>query len=173
VYDGDTLTLGDQRRVRFLGIDAPELKEKQPFAEEAKQFVQNLCRKGQDIWLSFEGDRQDHYGRLLAFLWVPQGKGWVCVNEAIVAAGLATVYVPNASSKLFNKDKLIALQREARLHKRGMWSKFQDTLVVKTSNGAAYHIRSCSYLESTHHLTEMRSSQAADLGLHPCRKCLA
>lgn len=33
VYDGDTLTLIDERRVRFLGIDTPEIKEKQPFAE--------------------------------------------------------------------------------------------------------------------------------------------
>ena len=31
VYDGDTLTLDDGMRVRFLGIDTPEMKENQAF----------------------------------------------------------------------------------------------------------------------------------------------
>lgn len=71
VYDGDTLTLIDERRVRFLGIDTPELKEKQPFAEEAKVYTKNLCHK-QEIWISYEPghEKQDHYGRLLCFVWV-------------------------------------------------------------------------------------------------------
>ena len=45
VYDGDTLTLVDERRVRFLGIDTPEVKEKQPFAEEAKEYTKSRCHK--------------------------------------------------------------------------------------------------------------------------------
>jgi endonuclease YncB( thermonuclease family) len=32
VYDGDTLTLPDQSRVRFLGTDTPELQTRQPCA---------------------------------------------------------------------------------------------------------------------------------------------
>ena len=41
VYDGDTLTLTDERRVRLLGIDTPEIKEKQPYAEEAKAYTKD------------------------------------------------------------------------------------------------------------------------------------
>ena len=37
VYDGDTLTLVDERRVRLLGIDTPEIKQKQPCIPDLSQ----------------------------------------------------------------------------------------------------------------------------------------
>jgi micrococcal nuclease len=177
VYDGDTLTLRDERRVRLLGIDTPELKEQQPFAAEAKAYTKDKCDDSDNnIWISFDGDRQDHYGRLLAFVWVAQsdGDGYLCVNEGIVAAGLASVYKPNTKmAPLHNWIKLIALQTQAREDKRGQWRTFVDTTVYKTANGAAYHKRSCEHLSEVRHLTELSSSAAAAQGLHPCRTCLS
>ena len=41
------------------------------------------CNK-QDIWISFEpnGEKEDHYGRLLCFVWVSAGSdGYLCINE--------------------------------------------------------------------------------------------
>ena len=172
VYDGDTLTLIDERRVRFLGIDTPEIKEKQPFAEEAKEYTKSRCHK-KDIWLSFEGERQDHYGRLLAFVWVQEGGGYLCVNEGIVAAGYASVYAPNVKSKTKNFDKMIAMQTQARADGKGMWSNFQNRTVVKTANGSAYHVRSCQHLSNVRNLEEMSESAAMDKGLHACRTCLS
>lgn len=174
VYDGDTLTLADERRVRFLGIDTPELKEKQPYAQEAKDYTKGLCDR-RELWISFEPGqpKEDHYGRLLAFVWVQQGGGYLCVNEGIVAAGYATAYTPNASSKLHNWDKFIRLQNEARAAKKGMWSSFTDSVVYKTTNGSAYHQRNCKHLSTSHNLSEMKASAASALGLHPCRTCLA
>jgi endonuclease YncB( thermonuclease family) len=174
VYDGDTLTLTDERRVRLLGIDTPEIKEKQPFAQEAKQYTKERCDK-KDIWISFEpsGDKEDHYGRILAYVWVPEGGRYLCVNEGIVAAGFASAYRPNTSTKLHNWDKLVALQKEARTAGRGMWSTFEDYTVVKTANGSAFHKRSCEHLSNTRNLTELKASEATEMGLHPCRTCLA
>mmetsp|Transcript_18322 Transcript_18322/g.44972 ORF Transcript_18322/g.44972 Transcript_18322/m.44972 type:complete len:269 (+) Transcript_18322:174-980(+) len=174
VYDGDTLTLVDERRVRFLGIDTPEVKEHQAFSQEAKAYTKGLCDK-KDIWISFEPgqNKEDHYGRLLAFVWVQQGSGYLCVNEGIVLAGLANAYTPNADSKLHNWDKFLALQDQARAAKRGLWSTFEDINVVKTANGSAYHKRTCDNLANIRHLTEMKASEAARQGLHPCRTCFA
>lgn len=176
VYDGDTLTLVDERRVRFLGIDTPEIKENQPYAQEAKAYTKDRCHK-KDIWLTYEpgGEKTDHYGRLLAFVWVPadNGDGYLCINEGIIAAGFATAYRPNSSTTFHNWDTLIALQKSARDNKRGMWSSFEDYSVVATRNGAAFHVRSCEHLSNSHNLTEMKASEATDKGLHPCRTCLA
>lgn len=174
VYDGDTLTLTDERRVRFLGIDTPEIKEKQPFAQEAKAYTKDRCDK-KDIWISFEPGqaKEDHYGRLLAFVWVSQGDGYLCVNEGIVAAGFASAYVPNQNSKLHNWDKFIALQSEARAQGRGMWSSFEDDTVYKTANGSAFHRKDCEHLSNVRHLTELKRSEAMEKGLHACRTCLA
>ena len=178
VYDGDTLTLVDERRVRLLGIDTPEIKEKQPYAEEAKAYTKDRCHK-KEIWISYEpnGEKQDHYGRLLAFVWVPadNGSGYLCINEGIVENGYASAYRPNSDTTLHNWDKLVALQKSARDNKRGMWSTFKDYSVVATRNGSAYHLRSCEHLANTHNnnLTEMMASDATDKGLHPCRTCLS
>lgn len=176
VYDGDTLTLVDERRVRLLGIDTPEIKENQPYAQEAKAYTKDRCHK-KDIWLSYEpgGDKEDHYGRLLAFVWVPadNGDGYLCINEGIVAAGYATAYRPNTHTNFHNWDTLIALQKSARDNKRGMWSSFKDYSVVATKNGSAFHVRSCEHLSNSHNLISMQASAATDKGLHPCRTCLA
>lgn len=174
VYDGDTLTLTNERRVRFLGIDTPEVKEKQPFAQEAKAYTKDLCHK-QEIHLSFEssGDKEDHYGRLLAFVWVPADGGYLCVNEGIVAAGLARVYLPKKDAQLYNFDKMLKLQKEARAAGKGLWSVFEDYDVVATANGSAFHKRSCEHLSNVRNFREMTASEAVDQGLHPCRTCLA
>jgi endonuclease YncB( thermonuclease family) len=180
VYDGDTLTLTDERRVRFLGVDAPEIKQQQAFAKEAKEYTKQLLtsRKDQEVWISFEPGqaREDSYGRLLAFVWVrsdedKENNGYMCVNEGLVAGGYATAYTPNASAKMHNWNKFVALQNEARQGKRGLWSTFHDDVVYKTANGSAYHKKSCEHLAAIRNLTELKASDAAAQGLHPCRTC--
>lgn len=172
VYDGDTLTLMDERRVRFLGIDTPELAEKQPLAQEAKDYTKERCHK-KEIYLVIDGE--DHYGRLLGWVYVQEadGSGYLCVNEGLIEQGLAFAYIPNKDDKPFNWDKLLELQSQARSAKRGVWRRFQDETVVATVNGSAYHKRSCSHLSKSKNLTELKISQAADKGLHPCRTCMS
>jgi micrococcal nuclease len=175
VYDGDTLTLTDERRVRFLGIDTPEIKQKQAYAQEAKAYTKSLCEKNHDVWISFESghDKEDHYGRLLAFVWVKQSDGYLCLNEGIVAEGLANAYLPSQSAKLHNWDKFLALQDQACAAKKGIWSSFEDITVYKTTNGSAYHKRSCKHLQNSRNIIELKASEASAKGLHPCRMCLA
>ena len=46
VYDGDTVKLADGRRLRFIGINAPEIghhgEPNQPFAAQARVFLVNM-----------------------------------------------------------------------------------------------------------------------------------
>ena len=173
VYDGDTLTLEDERRIRFLGVDTPELKEKQPFAQEAKDYTKGHCHK-KSIYLVSEG--KDHYDRILGWIYVQVdgggGGGYLCVNEGLVAEGLAYAYTPKKDDRPFNWDKLVTLQSQARTSRKGVWKSFVDSDVVATANGSAYHKRSCEHLSNVKHLTEMKISEATDKGLHPCRTCL-
>ena len=175
VYDGDTLTLVDERRVRLLGIDTPEMKPPQPYSEEAKQYTKSRCNK-QEIWLLIDGE--DHYGRLLAHIFVNNNHNnnsdkYLCINEGLVHEGFALYYTPKKDAKTFNWKKLIDLQSEARSSKRGVWKSFKDILVVKTTNGSAYHQRSCSHLSNIRNVQELKISAATDIGLHPCRTCMA
>ncbi|KAL7581271.1 hypothetical protein ACA910_006042 [Epithemia clementina (nom. ined.)] len=173
VYDGDTLTLVDERRVRLLGIDTPELAEKQPYAQEAKDYTKLHCYQ-RSVWLVIDGE--DHYGRVLAHVFVPsdEHKGfYLCINEGLVEKGFAYTYIPSKDKQTFNWDKLIKLQTQARKAKRGLWSNFKDNVTVHvTLNGAAYHQdKGCQHLQKVKHLKEMKVSAAMDQGLHPCRTC--
>lgn len=173
VYDGDTLTLEDKRRVRFLGIDCPELQEKQPFAQEAKDYVADKCRN-KDVYFSFEpgGEKTDRYGRLLAWVWVGQGTGYLNINEALVSEGLANVYSPNPK-KLQNSSKLIALQKKARESRVGKWRSYKDVQVYRTKNGKAFHKQNCKHLARSTNLQKISASKGTDQGLYPCRACLS
>ena len=152
----------------------PELKEKKSsFAQEAKDYTKQRCHK-KTIFLVIDGE--DHYGRLLAHVFVPEessNDGYLCVNEGLIQQGLAYAYIPKKDQKKFNWEKILAMQSEARSSKRGVWSNFKDSIVVATTNGAAYHQRSCSHLSRSKNLTELKVSEAADKGLHPCRTCMA
>ncbi|CAB9499927.1 function [Seminavis robusta] len=171
VYDGDTLCLVDGRKVRFLGIDTPELKPIQPFALEAKEYATRHCDK-REIYL--EGDSTDRFGRLLSVVWtkLPDGR-YLNVCEGLVAAGLATVYHvsgdPNGKSP---SKKMVSLQNEARNTPLGLWKDFVDRNVVVTKYGAAYHLPTCRHLARSRNTRVLTASKALDQGLHPCRTCL-
>lgn len=174
VYDGDTLTLVDERRVRLLGVDTPELQEKQAYAEEAKTFTKQHCHK-RDIYLDIYGT--DKYGRLLAIVWVPldttNDSLFLNINEGLVANGLATVYKANKNERLPNFKTLLALQNTARLQNLGLWKNFVERNVVVTRYGAAYHLPTCRHLARSHNTEILKASAAIDRGLHACRTCLA
>jgi endonuclease YncB( thermonuclease family) len=178
VYDGDTITLYNKRRVRLLGIDTPELQNPtQAFSQAAKDYTSERCLE-QQIWITLEdgGEEEDRYGRLLAWVWIDNGDGtFECVNEGLLKEGLATVYTPSKGKKLRSMEKLLSLQKEARTSQQGLWNSFQDYEVVKTSFGTAFHHKNgtCEHLKRSKNQTTTQATIALDEGRHACRTCLA
>ena len=127
VIDGDTLEIavpdGAQpvTRVRFWGIDTPELAKRdthrpaEPFADEAAAYVRGLCR-GQKVRLSLEPHRlRGRYGRLLAFVALPDG---TVLNEQLLAVGLARAD-GRFSHRWMGRYELI--QQRAQNEALGLW----------------------------------------------------
>ncbi len=115
VFDGDTILLADNKRIRLIGIDTPEKGE--PFSEEAKTFLKNRVL-GQKVRLLPCKERPaDHYGRMLAFVY----KNNKDVGEALLGKGLArTLFVGpcgRAGAKAYR-----ALERKAFRARLGIWS---------------------------------------------------
>jgi len=78
VFDGDTLTVSDGRRVRLIGADAPEMGRdgnlSEPMAIAARDYLRRLIfSAGQTLELHYDSERQDHYGRTLAHAFLPDG----------------------------------------------------------------------------------------------------
>ena len=79
VTDGDTVILADERKIRLIGINTPELarddKPAQPLAIRARDRLRQLLfRHGNRVRLGYGEDRKDRYGRTLANLWTPDGE---------------------------------------------------------------------------------------------------
>ncbi len=117
VIDGDTIDVelgGLIRRVRYIGINAPE--REQPFYAEATEANRRLV-EGKPLLLVRDVSETDRYGRLLRY--VIAGK--VFVNLALVREGYAQVHT--APPDVSCAAAFIKAEREARAAGRGLWGR--------------------------------------------------
>ncbi|MDO8504094.1 MAG: thermonuclease family protein [bacterium] len=112
VIDGDTVELSDGTRVRYIGVDTPE--PGQCFGEAATEANAKLI-ENQKVRLEMDIEKQDKYGRTLAYVW----RDTKLINEELVREGFATVttYAPNVKYV----ERFLAAQKEARDAERGIW----------------------------------------------------
>ena len=121
VIDGDTSRLEGGRRVRYVGINAPEKGD--PHAEEATLANRRLV-EGKTVRLEFGRSRQDQYDRLKAYVFV----GDTFVNEALLRQGHAH-FSPPAEEKY--RERLCQAQQEARAAGVGIWERSPEWGAVK------------------------------------------
>lgn len=115
VIDGDTVVLTSGERVRYIGIDAPELSPEEPFAKEALKENQRLV-EGKLVRLERDVSDRDRYGRLLRYVYIDG----LLVNAELVNLGLARAeaYPPDTKYQtLLEESEQIARKRQ-----RGIWS---------------------------------------------------
>ncbi|MFQ5508185.1 MAG: thermonuclease family protein [Leptospirillia bacterium] len=125
VIDGDTVELVRKTKVRYIGIDTPEVRRREgrqwifdpePFALEAKAENARLVG-GREIRLEFDRERTDRYGRLLAYVYLDD----MMVNEQMLLKGLARAraYPPN----LHHQKRLKQAEARAKAAGVGIWSQ--------------------------------------------------
>jgi len=117
VIDGDTIIIEGGYRVRYIGIDTPEIHPvPEPFGIEAWQANRKLV-EGKEVRLELDVSQTDRYGRLLRYVFVDD----TFVNAELVRRGLARAkaYPPD----IRYQDYLEKLETEARQARRGMWGK--------------------------------------------------
>jgi micrococcal nuclease len=140
VFDGDTIQVkfsdGTSRRVRFIGVDAPEIDDPREAvalrARLAERFVfYHLHRK--TVGLSYDWTPADKYGRVLAY--IHTGKGEV-FNEIIIRSGFAFVYLKFPFRSDY-QERFSRAQEEARTGRRGLWLEGQPEVI------AASQARAC------------------------------
>ena len=122
VSDGDTLRLSDDRRVRIVGINTPELahngRPAEPLADKAHAELQRLVRTSENrVGLRLGEENKDRHGRLLAHVFLANGQS---VEAHMLEAGLASrvAIAPN----VWNQDCLAQAEDEARQAERGIWN---------------------------------------------------
>ena len=128
VIDGDTIEVsiaGESYKVRYIGIDTPELDDKRPkfcaLAQEATRYNRELV-EGKTVRLEKDISETDQYGRLLRYVYV----GDTLVNAELVREGLAWAKVYQPDIKYQNI--LEKAEAEAKRDKIGIWALNQQLL---------------------------------------------
>jgi endonuclease YncB( thermonuclease family) len=122
VYDGDTFELMDGSKIRLLGIDTPELRDREgrfkpePLAREAADFTRARVMSG-PLRLTYDGERRDAYGRWLAQVTLADGSD---LNAELLRRGLARVYERSQAARLEDYKKIEAQARKRGL---GLWKQ--------------------------------------------------
>lgn len=128
VYDGDTVRLVDGRRVRLIGINAPEIGRdgapSDPFAQRARQALMELAGPKTRVGLRYDETRTDKYRRSLAHLFLGNGTS---LQEELLDQGLATTLVvpPN----VWSLDCYADAEARALRTRRALWSLPQYQIV--------------------------------------------
>lgn len=141
-YDGDTCTFkaveevaidleqgevvyhkGDKIKVRFILIDAKEMKDDktgQPekWAVEAKERTTELLENAESITLELENEKFDHYGRLLAYVYHNSSK---TVQEVLLEEGLVEVAYIFENTRYLKE--FTNAQAKAQALKVGLWNE--------------------------------------------------
>lgn len=134
VVDGDTLKLSDGSRVRLIGVDTPEVHYSDKLLRDARKSgrelsaIQTMGKKSSDftrtlvagrkVRLEFDVEKRDRHNRLLAYVYIDDGK---FLNAAIISEGYGQVMTVPPNVKY--SDLFLELEKEARRSRKGLWGE--------------------------------------------------
>jgi len=175
VNDGDTIVLSDGRRVRYIGINAPEVahedKKAEPLGDKARDFNKKLVFQ-KKVRLEFGRERYDQYGRLLAYVFLRSG---VFANARIIGEGYA-FFLPRSPNVRYNA-LLLRYQRKAMSAKKGIWKnwKEKERNYIGNRRSKRFHTKTCPFGKSTdkrNRIFFLKKWDAFWAGYAPCKKCI-
>jgi endonuclease YncB( thermonuclease family) len=113
ILDGDTMEIlfnNKPVKIRLAHIDCPEKRSAQPFNNNAKNALSDLCF-GQKVTVYVE--KHDHYGRIIAV--IVNNKKQV-VNQEMIKLGMAWHFKRYSDNATYAQ-----LELKARKDKAGLW----------------------------------------------------
>lgn len=120
IIDGDTIEIEGKIKVRYIGVNTPELHDpKKPiecFGQTASDENKRLV-EGKEVYMQRDVLDTDKYKRLLRYVWV----GDVFVNDHLVRQGFAQVSTFPPDVKYISQ--FLEAQTEARNNSRGLWKE--------------------------------------------------
>ncbi|GEM_PF-2267444 len=178
-HDGDTITLEDGRKLRYIGLDTPELAGKaspvdEPGSHEATDRNKQLV-VGRKLRLEYDVEKEDRFGRTLAYVWIQDASGKdIMVNELLLREGMGSVFPFAAThryAEVFGKA-----QATARRAGVGIWKTpwVGDAPYYVAYNKERFHASTCDNLENANKENEVRFAtleEALDSGRAWCRNC--
>jgi micrococcal nuclease len=176
VIDGDTIILTDGRHVRYIGINTPEIEHEhqkaEPYGYQAKKYNKKLVFS-KTVRLEFDKERHDHFGRLLANVFLLDG---TFINQAMIAQGYAYL-LPQKPNIKYAKI-LLQAQQEAMSTQKGMWQEMAEEEGGYSGNRRTkrFHTTACPFGKKISLINRISFKSKRDAfwaGFAPGKRCLA
>ena len=175
VSDGDTVILKDGRRVRYAGIDAPEIdhedKKAEPYGNDALKYNKKMVLS-KKVRLEFGKQKTDPYGRQVAYVFLADG---TFVNAQLLEKGLAW-RMPYEGGTY--DAVLLGAQQSAMSSSNGLWrlpGMKENRKYLGNSRSLRFHDVSCPYGKRTAKRNRVVFDSKWDAfyaGHAPCAKCM-
>lgn len=125
--DGDTITViinKEERKVRFLAVDAPEIDTNEAYSNEAKKFICNILTNAKKIYLEYDknSDKEDKYERILAWVWADD----ILVQKELVKKGYAKIAYLYGDYKY--TSELSKFESIAKENKTNIWGDYKEEI---------------------------------------------
>jgi len=165
VIDGDTIRVRDLQtdeiiRVRYLGIDTPELEGpdyESCFSSQAKEKNEDLVLD-QKLILEFDIDKYDRFGRTLAYVYTLDelGEKETFVNLELLEEGYARFYLDKQNT--LRQTELVQAALSAKEDFSGLWGfcgepQFDEKCLIKGNidrlGQKYYHLPGDKYYSQT------------------------
>ena len=122
VIDGDTFVIEGNQKVRYIGIDTPEIvkdtsgkkTKEECFARESYEENKRLI-EGKTVRLERDKSNTDKYGRLLRYVYLDD----LFINEHLISQGFARIMAIKPDIRYYKSFK--ADEDRAKRDKLGLW----------------------------------------------------
>lgn len=138
IVDGDTIDIkigSEKEAIRLIGIDTPESHDNKKARKDsartktdlavitsqgrqASAFLSDLVALNSTLTLEYDVEKRDHYGRILAYAYLPDGR---MLNEVIIRSGYASLMTIPPNVRYVEKFK--KAYELARTEKVGLWKE--------------------------------------------------
>jgi micrococcal nuclease len=176
VFDGDSILLVSGEKVRYLGIDTPEIDhsggKSQFMAHAARDLNVRLVNRTR-LRMEYDRKRRDRHGRLLAYVFLENGQ---MVNAILLRKGLAHLMFKKPNFKYFSF--LLHCQRQAMEKGIGIWSrnsKKEEEFYIGNRNSYRFHRPGCPFGRNMRQGSALHFKTLYDAfweGYSPCRHCM-
>lgn len=145
VVDGDTIVIQSGEKVRYIGMDTPEMNDPRAavkyFAQKAKEINANLVLN-KIVDIEFDVEKYDKYHRLLAYVYIDK----TMINAYLLKEGYAQVLTvpPNIKYEKY----FLKLQKYSRENNKGFWGEFNSGIKrIKKNNQQNNNFKNTSFLQ--------------------------
>ncbi|MDI9594587.1 MAG: thermonuclease family protein [Atribacterota bacterium] len=177
VIDGDTIELSNEEWIRYIGINAPELRNgiPDPYSQEAFEANRNLVI-GKEAYLEFDVQERERYDRMLAYTYFDD----LFIYTWLVENGYTQIMTipPNVTYQ----DLLLELQTKTREENRGLWA-FNEAKAnqekpqfpyIGNKNSKKFHHYFCGSvgnMKEKNKVFFLSREDAIEAGYVPCKRC--